>query len=80
MSNENTVTNWNKDIHSKEFGVDTSVASAVDIENFNKLEITYNKLLEDMTDLVNKQSNLVSFKGMYDRIAVIDMLKRCKIN
>jgi len=80
MSNENTVTNWNKDIHSQEANVDTYKKTSEDIENFKALEKEYVELLLKLEELLDKQHSLVKVKGVYDRIAVIDMLKRCYVH
>jgi len=80
MSNENTVTNWNKDIHSQEARVDTHIKTVEDFVNFKNLEKEYVELLLKLEELLDKQCSLVKIKGVYDRIAVVDMLKKCYIH
>lgn len=80
MSNENTVTKWNEDIHSKEVKADTTIASGEEVKKFHELEEEYNELLQSIDNLISKQISLVHTKGVYDRMIVVDILKRCKIN
>jgi len=80
MANENAVASWNSDLESKEAFIDDKRTTKEELEKLAELEKEYELALSSLENVLQKQHNLVSVKGLYDRVTVLDMLKRCKLN
>lgn len=80
MANENAVTKWNSDIENKTAYIDNEKTSEEDLKKLDELEVQYTAALKKLEKIINLQNNLASVKGIYDRMTIIDMLNRCKLN